>query len=115
MLAAAFEGVFSGDAPTRMVVIADGDFPLTTSQRRPPDNINLISNAIDWLSDDTGLVSLRTKGVTSRPLDELSDGSKTVIKYANFLLPVLLAIGYGLYRYQQNRMIRIKRMSDLYD
>ncbi len=115
VLAAAFEGVFSGDAPTRMVVIADGDFPLTTSQRRPPDNINLISNAIDWLSDDTGLVSLRTKGVTSRPLDELSDGSKTVIKYANFLLPVLLAIGYGLYRYQQNRMIRIKRMSDLYD
>lgn len=35
VLAAAFEGVFSGDAPTRMVVIADGDFPLTTSQRRP--------------------------------------------------------------------------------
>lgn len=114
VLAAAFEGVFSGDTPTRIVVIGDGDFPLTSNQRRPPDNINLISNAIDWLSDDTGLVSLRTKGVTSRPLDEISDGSKTAIKYANFLLPVLLAIGYGLYRYQQNRIIRIKRMSDLY-
>ncbi|MCS6975134.1 MAG: GldG family protein [Cyclobacteriaceae bacterium] len=115
VLAAAFEGAFAGDAPSRMVVIADGDFVLTGNQRKPPDNINLVANAIDWLSDDTGLVSLRTKGVTSRPLDELSDGSKAAIKYANFVLPLLLAIGYGLYRYQQNRIIRMKRMSDLYE
>lgn len=114
VLAAAFEGVFAGDSPTRMVVITDGDFPVTSSQRKPADNINLIANAIDWLSDDTGLVLLRTKGVTSRPLNELSDASKTAIKYANFIMPVLLAIGYGLYRYNQNRITRIKRMSDLY-
>ncbi len=114
VLGAAFEGPVVGNTSTRMVVIADGDFMLTTNQRRPPDNINLIANAIDWLSDDTGLVALRTKGVTSRPLEELADGTKTALKYANFLLPVLLTIGYGLYRYQQNRILRIKRMTDWY-
>ncbi len=115
VLGAAFEGPLAGGTPTRMVVIADGDFALTTNQRRPPDNINLLANAIDWLSDDTGLVSLRTKGVTSRPIEELSDSTKVILKYANFLLPVLLTVGYGLYRYQQNRIIRMKRMTDYYE
>jgi gliding-associated putative ABC transporter substrate-binding component GldG len=115
VLGAAFEGALAGSTPTRMVVIADGDFVVTTNQRRPPDNINLVANAIDWLSDDTGLVSLRTKGVTSRPLEEISEGSKTALKYANFLLPVLLAVAYGLYRYQQNRILRLKRMSEWYE
>lgn len=114
VLAGALEGPLAGSTSTRMVVIADGDFMLTSNQRRPPDNINLIANAIDWLSDDTGLVSLRTKGVTSRPLEELADATKTALKYTNFLLPVLLTIGYGLYRYQQNRILRIKRMTDWY-
>jgi gliding-associated putative ABC transporter substrate-binding component GldG len=115
VLGAAFEGILAGETPTRMVVIADGDFAVNYNQRRPTDNINLMSNAIDWLSDDTGLVSLRTKGVTSRPLAEVSDGNKTFIKYANFLLPVLLVIGYGIKRYQQNRILRLKRMGEYYE
>jgi len=77
--------------------------------------VNLVSNAIDWLSDDTGLISLRTKGVTSRPIDELQDSTKTILKYTNFLLPILLVIGYGVFRSQQNKMKRFKRMSENYE
>jgi ABC-type uncharacterized transport system involved in gliding motility auxiliary subunit len=69
-------------------------------------------NAIDWLSDDTGLIELRTKGVTSRPLDaQMEDGTKTMVKYLNFLVPILLIILYGVYRYQTNRKIRNKLKS----
>jgi hypothetical protein len=74
-----------------------------------------VSNAIDWLSDDTGLIALRTKSVTSRPIKELDETTKIVLKYANFLLPVLLAIGYGVMRAQKNRMKRFKRMSENYE
>lgn len=111
-LAAAFEGSIAGSAPTKMVVVGDGEFPVAQQQQKQvnPDNINLLVNSIDWLSDDTGLVELRTSGATARPLDDLEDGKRTFLKYLNFLLPVLLALIYGIIRFQQNRIKRLKRM-----
>jgi gliding-associated putative ABC transporter substrate-binding component GldG len=118
-MAAAIEGKIVGNTSSKLVVIADGDFAVTGpqqgQQRRPADNISLLTNSIDWLSDDTGLISLRTKGVTSRPIDQLEDSTKTILKYTNFLLPILLVIGYGLIRMQQNRIKRFKRMSENYE
>ncbi|MBL7865267.1 MAG: hypothetical protein JNK10_10340, partial [Cyclobacteriaceae bacterium] len=97
----------------------DGDFMVSGSRQQgrslQPDNVSLLVNAIDWLSDDTGLIDLRTKGVTSRPIAQLEDSTKTIIKYANFLLPILLVVGYGLVRMQQNRMTRLKRMAENYE
>jgi gliding-associated putative ABC transporter substrate-binding component GldG len=120
IMAAAIEGKLSGSTNSKMVVIADGDFAVSgpqrgQPQRRPNDNISLLTNSVDWLSDDTGLISLRTKGVTSRPIDQLEDSTKSILKYSNFLLPILLAIGYGLVRIQQNRIRRFKRMSENYE
>jgi len=74
-----------------------------------PDNINFLVNAVDWLSDDTGLMELRTEGATARPIDELEDVQKIIIKYLNFLLPILLVIIYGIIRMQRNRRLRAKR------
>jgi len=109
-LAAALEGPLFG-IPSKMVVVADGGFATAEGQQQVnPDNINLLVNAIEWLSDDTGLVGLRTQGATARPIDELEDGKKTFLKYLNFLLPILLVIGYGIFRAQNNRILRIKRM-----
>jgi gliding-associated putative ABC transporter substrate-binding component GldG len=118
-MAAAVEGKLSGNTVSKLVIIADGDFAVTgpqqSQQRRPADNISLFTNSIDWLSDDTGLITLRTKGVTSRPIDQLEDSTKVILKYTNFLLPILLVIGYGLVRMQQNRIRRFKRMSENYE
>ena len=106
--------------PNRMVVIGDGDFPINgppqQQQRKlQPDNVNLLSNAIDWLQDDTGLIALRTKGVATRPVKELDEITRIVLKYTNFLLPIALAIGYGIVRAQKNRAIRQKRMAENYE
>jgi gliding-associated putative ABC transporter substrate-binding component GldG len=103
----------------RVIVFGDGDFPINGPREQgrslQPDNVSLVVNAIDWLSDDTGLIDLRTKGATSRPLQQLEDASKTLLKYVNFLLPIILVIIYGLVRMQRNRSIRLKRMSDNYE
>jgi gliding-associated putative ABC transporter substrate-binding component GldG len=111
----AIEGSFSGGVPTRMVVIGDADFPLSDQRQQPnPDNINLFANAIDWLSDETGLVTLRTKGATARPIDDLDDGKKTFLKLFNFILPIVLVILIGIFRFQTNRIKRIKRREEGY-
>jgi ABC-type uncharacterized transport system involved in gliding motility auxiliary subunit len=102
-----------------MVVFSDGDFAVNgegqNAQQLSEDNISLMSNAIDWLSDDTGLIELRTKGVTARPLDaSLEDGTKTLLKYLNFLLPLILVIVYGVLRFQIKRNKRNELMATDY-
>ena len=105
--------------PYRIVVVGDGDFPVNgppQQQRRlQPDNVSFLSNAIDWLQDDTGLIGLRTKGAVSRPIKELDESTRAILKYVNFLLPLALAIGYGVVRSQKNRMTRQKRMNENYE
>lgn len=101
-----------------IVVVSDGDFAVNGTGRRPrqlqPDNVSLMVNSIDWLSDDTGLIGLRTKEVTSRPLDQISEAKTLFLKWLNFLLPLILVIVYGLIRLQQRRNQRIKRMQEGY-
>jgi gliding-associated putative ABC transporter substrate-binding component GldG len=117
-LAMALEGPIAGGVNSKMVVIGNGDFVINGSGERPqqlqPDNINLFVNSIDWLSDDTGLIALRTKGITYRPLDQISDGKKAFLKWLNFLLPIAIIIVYGIVRSQINRNKRIKRMEESY-
>lgn len=118
-LAGVFEGQLSGKANSKMIVIGDGDFAINGSGSNPrqlqKDNVNLMVNSIDWLTDETGLIDLRTKGVTSRPIKDLEDGQKTFIKWLNFFLPILLVLAYGIFRLQANRMKRIKRMEVRYE
>lgn len=117
-VAGILEGKLSGGMDSKIVIVSDGDFAVNGLQRGsqlPPDNVSLLVNSIDWLSDETGLIDLRTKEVTSRPIREISDTAKTLIKWINFLLPILLVIGYGFIRMQFNRNKRIKRMEANYE
>ena len=108
-ISAALEGPLGGSGNARMVVISDGEFPINQRQAIAPDNVNLVVNAIDWLSDDTGLIDLRARGITNRPLEQLEDSTRKLVKYLNFLLPILLVIGYGVVRFQSRKSQRKKR------
>ncbi len=117
VLGAALEGPLGGDSVTRMVVISDGDFPVSSpggKESMYPDNISLMVNSIDWLSDDTGLISLRTKEVSSRPIRQLEDSTRTLLKWLNFLLPIFLVLIYGFMRYQYRKNQRLIRMEANY-
>jgi len=120
---AAFSGQISNQSKgekSKMIVIGDGDFPVNKQtqgrqrQQLPPDNVNLMSNSIDWLSDVSGLIELRSKGITARPLKEIDENKKTFLKYFNFLLPIIIIILIGVIRMERNRNLRIKRMEEDY-
>jgi gliding-associated putative ABC transporter substrate-binding component GldG len=105
----------------KILVVTNGNFATNgetqqqeQQQQVNPGNLNLMVNSIDWLSDETGLIELRAKGIKFRPLDKIDDGKRTFLKYLNFLLPILLIIGYGIYRMNNNRNKRVKRMEAHY-
>ncbi len=115
-VAAALSGPINGGINSKIILIGDGDFAINGegqgARQIPQDNLNLFVNSVDYLSDDTGLIDLRTKEVKSRPLDQLEDGKKAFLKYLNFLLPILLIVGYGFFRWQYRRNQRMNRMNE---
>ena len=117
-LGGVLEGEIGGVPNSRMVVIGDGDFALNGDPRQPhqqsADNISLFVNSIDYLSDDTGLIDLRTKEITSRPIDQMDDSTRSIIKWLNMLLPIVIVLLIGAVRHQQQRNRRIKRMEEGY-
>jgi len=117
-LGGVLEGEIGGVPGSKLAVLGDADFMLNGDPRQPhqqsADNISLFVNTVDYLSDDTGLVDLRTKGITSRPIDQLDDGMRRFVKWFNVLLPIVLVILIGIIRQQQQRNLRIKRMEEGY-
>ena len=119
-VAIAAEGPLHQDGEdNKLVVVANGSFAVNgdpednrqQQQQLNPDNVNLAVNAIDWLADDTGLIDLRTKGITSRPIEDLErmeEGTKDWIKYGNVLLPIVLVLGYAFFRHQRKLYYRRK-------
>lgn len=115
-VAGVLAGRIVGQNQSTIVLIGDGDFAVNgegdQARQQSADNVSLMVNSIDYLSDDTGLIELRTKGVTNRPLKQIEDGKRAFLKYFNFLLPLLLVIIYGIFRFQYNRNLRNKRMEE---
>ncbi len=115
VVGAAFNGIGSPDS--RIILVTNGDFAVNGSGKQArklnPDNVNLVSNSIDWLSDNTGLLDLRSKVVKFVPIRDVSDGQKTFLKYMNFSLPLLLVIFYGIIRMQVKKNLRKRRMEEI--
>lgn len=84
---------------TRMVIVGDGDF-MRDDVARNPGNMAFFANIVDYLADDAGLITIRTKNIAMPPLEQISDGTKKMVKYGNLLLPPLAIIGYGLVRWR---------------
>ena len=121
VVAAAFTGV-EGNKDARIILVSNDEFAVNGkgngNQRPPkltPDNVDLFSNSVDWLSDNTGLIELRSKVAKFSPIKDVSDGEKLFLKYFNFSLPILLVLLYGIVRMQVKKRTRTKRMEEIYD
>jgi gliding-associated putative ABC transporter substrate-binding component GldG len=101
--------ITSGKA--KIVVVGDGDFLQDQLSGGNKDNIVLASNLVDWLADDIGLASIRSRESTPKPLDEVSEGTKSMVKGINLGLPPLLMIAVGVLRWRWRIAMR-KRLEN---
>ena len=66
----------------------------------------MFSNIVDYLSDDSGLITIRSKNVSVPSLEETSDGTRKFLKYGNMLVPPILVILIGLLRWRKKQSIK---------
>jgi ABC-2 type transport system permease protein len=102
----------ASSAPTRMIVVADGDIaknkinpqnqsysPLGYNEvdRYLFANKDFLVNALEYLMDEQGLAAARGKEVKLRMLDTVSaQENKVLWQLLNIALPLLLLSGFGL-------------------
>jgi gliding-associated putative ABC transporter substrate-binding component GldG len=91
---------------TRIIVVGDGDF-MRDDFAGNRGNLTFFINIVDFLADDAGLITIRSKDIAQPPLEQVSDGTKKLLKYGILLLPPFLVIGYGLLRWR--RRVALKR------
>jgi ABC-2 type transport system permease protein len=98
--------------PNKMIVVSDGDviksqinsksgnpYPLGYDQytNQTFGNKDFILNCIDYLADESGILSLRTRELKIRMLDKNRIAkSKLSIQLTNTILPIVLILIYGL-------------------
>jgi len=102
--------------PTKMIVIADGDvvknqfevsqgypLPLGYDQwtRQTFGNKDFVMNAINYLCDDSGLITVRSRELKLRMLDSAKvTSSRLFWQLLNILLPVVLVLVFGLIKFR---------------
>ncbi len=105
----------SSAKPTKMVVVADGDIiknqfhvpqgyplPLGYDQwtRQTFGNKDFILNVVNYLCDDSGLISVRSRELKLRLLDRTMISKQRLYwQLLNSLLPILLIAGFGITKY----------------
>lgn len=89
----------SSTAPARLAVVGNSNFIKDSFLQSSPDNLLFFQNLVDSLTLDQDLINIRSKGITDRPLKEISDGTKMFIRYANIFSLTILVIAFGVIRY----------------
>lgn len=102
------------DITGQMILVGDSDIMSDSGGGRSPENMVFVMNAVDYLIGDSELVALRSREITTRPLEELEDGVKARWKWLNILIPAMLVIGLGFINWKRESK-RTKRLEELYD
>jgi gliding motility-associatede transport system auxiliary component len=93
---------------TRLVVVGDGEFFVDSKGGGERDNLLFFQNLVDWLVQDEDLIAIRSREVTDRPLRNLSEPAKRLVKYANMAgSPALVIVG-GLILWQVRRRRKVE-------
>ena len=98
----------------QVILVSDSKFFADNGGGASPENHIFVLNAIDFLLGDSELISLRSREITNRPLEEIEDDAKVKWKWANILLPSLFIVGFGFIRLRGEKN-RAAMLEELYD
>jgi gliding-associated putative ABC transporter substrate-binding component GldG len=91
---------------SKIVVVGDGDFLQDQYSGGSKDNFLFASNIVDYLADDIGLASIRSRDSGVKPLDEVTDATRNWIKGINLAVPPLLVLFAGFARWRWRKGVR---------
>jgi ABC-2 type transport system permease protein len=105
------------EKPTRMVVVSDGDVITNDFQKGRAlacgydkysgtffGNRSFVENVMDYLSDDSGLMSVRNKEYKIRLLDpQILEKDGQMIRMFNCIIPPLLVLIFGTFKFYRRR------------
>jgi len=103
-----------GENVAQVVLVSDSEFFVDKGGGAFAENHVFIMNAVDFLMGDRELISLRSREITSRPLEEIPDSTRRTWKWVNTILPSLLIIGFSLIRLRRQKK-RSNMLGELYD
>jgi ABC-type uncharacterized transport system involved in gliding motility auxiliary subunit len=97
---------------TQIVVVGNARFVTSNFLGRSRANMLFFENAVDWMTLGEDLIGIRSRFVTDRPLKEISEGSKLLVRIVNIGGASLLVIAFGLTRFIFRR--RAKKIFETY-
>ena len=98
---------------SNIIAVSDSKFISDNGSGASPENHIFLLNAIDYLMGDRELIALRSREITTRPLQEIDNASKSTWKWINMLLPSILIIAFGVFRFR-NENKRSDFLEELY-
>ncbi len=98
---------------TRVVVVGNALFATDQFLGQFPENSVFLLNAIDWMTLGDQLITIRSRGATDRPIQQLSDTAKSTLKLVGILGAPLLVVIYGLVRFGLRRKKQSAREAEL--
>ena len=104
VVAAKSEIILNDSLKSEIILLGDSNFISDDVGGSIQENTDLVLNAIDYLMGEEELVSLRSRKVTTRPLEDISDGSKKLWKWANRLIPFILVLIIALFKFNSEKM-----------
>ncbi len=95
-----------GTAGGRLVLVGDADFASNRFLGGEEGNLVFLTNAVDWLAQDEGLIGIRAKTRRAPQLLYASTGMRDLAKYGNLIGVPLLFVLIGVIRLARRRRLQ---------
>ena len=101
---------------SQIIVVADSRFFADDGGGRMPENLTFTLNSVDYMVGDSDLISLRSREITTRPLnaDAQDVGVKSFWKKLNYFLPALLILLFAFFK-SRSEKARTHKLEYMYE
>jgi ABC-2 type transport system permease protein len=86
---------FLSDFVARALAQVDGGFFI--------ENLRFVQNLIDWVSLDNDMLRIRSRGMVSRRLERVGEGTQVAVEAFNYAAPVLILFVVGAWLHWRRR------------
>ncbi len=98
----------------KILLVTDSEFVEDIGGAGIKGNLDFVLNAVDYMASDASLIEIRSRETEYKPLKEISNSAKKIIKWLNILLPAILLILIGIILYRRE-LSRRKMIGELYE